>query len=570
MEVLDSTEGIITINVKDPNEALSKVFEDGDVILGLSGCTFNCIEWHKNDGTFVKYMHNSNFSIIFGSHTGGDFDPDGNLYITPFDRISKAGNNDGIQIYNSNGAYIGGLKDKDDFGCLDFTDPTIPHFGSPCMSPESIVFDKYGSMYVGGIATAEGDPRFPNDLRDAIRQFDSNDNLLALYDVDIEDRGSDWIDLAPDQCTMYYTSEYIHVKKYNVCTNQQLEDFSNVFGPGRSFDKIIGTFSPFHNFALRLLPSGDMLVASMQEIWRLDDKGNLIQKYDARGQDAWFALNIDPDGKSFWSATLSGKEIYRFDIETGKILQYFKTNSPNIGVSGIVIKGEPKISSIEVPPTVQNKLLVINENNQLEINLTGSDIANDPLAFSIIDQPKFGMLNNITQITNNISKVVYTPNPDFDGSDFFTFIANDGKLNSTTTGTIMIARNHAPIANSDDEGIITLQGIPINISILANDSDIDIGNPILNDTISIENIDTSETLGNVTLNSDNKTINYVPFAPQYIGSDSFNYTITDRYGLTDTAKVTVNVLSSNNIPIANNQTIRNIGKHYKDNTTNCN
>ena len=59
---------------KIPNEGLSKEFKDGDVILGLSGCTFNCIEWHKNDGTFVKYMHNSNFSIIFGSHTGGDFD----------------------------------------------------------------------------------------------------------------------------------------------------------------------------------------------------------------------------------------------------------------------------------------------------------------------------------------------------------------------------------------------------------------------------------------------------------------------------------------------------------------
>ncbi len=75
----------------------------------------------------------------------------------------------------------------------------------------------------------------------------------------------------------------------------------------------------------------------------------------------------------------------------------------------------------------------------------------------------------------------------------------------------MIARNHAPIANSDDEGINTLQGVPVNISILANDSDIDISNPILNDTISIKSVDTSETLGNVTLNSDNSTINYVPF-----------------------------------------------------------
>ena len=83
----------------------------------------------------------------------------------------------------------------------------------------------------------------------------------------------------------------------------------------------------------------------------------------------------------------------------------------------------------------------------------GSDFHNDPLTFSIVDTPNSGTLGTITTVTNNISKVIYTPNSDFD-IDSFTFNANDGKLNSTNTGTIIIARNHAPIAN-DDEGIIT-------------------------------------------------------------------------------------------------------------------
>ncbi|MDX1670055.1 MAG: hypothetical protein R3194_11600, partial [Limnobacter sp.] len=38
----------------------------------------------------------------------------------------------------------------------------------------------------------------------------------SQFDVATDDRGSDWIDLAADQCTMYYTSEGTLVKRFDV------------------------------------------------------------------------------------------------------------------------------------------------------------------------------------------------------------------------------------------------------------------------------------------------------------------------------------------------------------------
>ena len=121
-----------------------------------------------------------------------------------------------------------------------------------------------------------------------IFKFNSAGNLIGRFDVATEARGSDWIDLAPDQCTMYYTSEGRSIKRYNVCTQTQLPNFtSGLHGYG---------------FALRRFPPSVLLVADTSDIHRLNASGQIVQSYDAAGQNCWFALNLDPDGRSFWSA----------------------------------------------------------------------------------------------------------------------------------------------------------------------------------------------------------------------------------------------------------------------------
>jgi VCBS repeat-containing protein len=93
-----------------------------------------------------------------------------------------------------------------------------------------------------------------------------------------------------------------------------------------------------------------------------------------------------------------------------------------------------------------------------------------------------------------------------------------------------------------------------NISVLANDSDVDA------DTLTIQAVDTTGTVGTVTNNGDG-TIKYNPAghfdALQVGGSnaqDTFTYTINDGHGLTDTATVTVTITPVNDAPVAANET----------------
>lgn len=183
-------------------------------------------------------------------------------------------------------------------------------------SPESIVFDGAGNFYVGH-AGANFD----------IQKFDSANAYVQSYDVAVGPRGSDWIDLAGDQQTMYYTSEGTTIRTYDVVGDAQGADFSNVLGGAA--------------YALRILPDGGVLVADSADIKRLDAAGAVAQTYDAGGENSWFALNLDPNGTSFWSGDFGTGNFYRFNIDTG-VVEVGPINAAGSGLLfGLCVKGEP-------------------------------------------------------------------------------------------------------------------------------------------------------------------------------------------------------------------------------------
>ncbi len=262
---------------------ITRGFAKGDVFVAVGN---GLAQWRDPTGAPIATLDSS----LGGLTAGMAMDPSGRLYLTDF-----AASN--VSRFDDNGNLLG------TFG------------GGYSGSPESIVFDNSGNAYVGAV---DGD--------DAIRKFDSNGNPLAQFYVQVEDRGSDWIELGADQCTMYYTSEGVSVKRFNVCTNTQLPDFTTGL-PGIAA------------YAFRLLPDGGMLVADSIEIVRLDASGNVVQTYDATGEDNWFALNLDPDGTSFWSADVSTSDVFKFDIASGSVLEQFNAGS-GMTVGGLLIKGE--------------------------------------------------------------------------------------------------------------------------------------------------------------------------------------------------------------------------------------
>jgi len=261
-------------------------FQRGDVVLGGSGF----IEWHRADGTLVKTLDTSVAPNT--EHEGLAFDAAGNLYAGNFDDHT-------ISRYDRGGNYTGQFGSASSFS----TDL------------ESLLFNAAGHLFVG---TPDGDRK--------VRELDAAGNLLKTYAPAPEGRGSDWLDIAPDQQTLYYTSEGTSVKTFNLATNTQGPDFATNL-PGS------------HAFQLRLLADGGVIVADEQSVLHLAPDGSILKEYTIPKENNLFAVNLDPDGKSFWTAGYDTNTVYHFDIATGAVLGKFSVQA-STGIVGIVVVGQ--------------------------------------------------------------------------------------------------------------------------------------------------------------------------------------------------------------------------------------
>jgi hypothetical protein len=282
-----------------PAAAQASEWEIGDVFANTpDGAT--AVKIFDNNGNFKEAVGDP---AISGEGTGCAFDANMDLYATFF-QANQTVKFDHVHPH----------------GVLQ----TISNPGTN----ESIVFDAAGNFYVGMADPTSGE---------FVRKYDPAGNLLDSYTNLATDRGADWIDLAVDQTTLFYDGEGPTVRRYDLATHTQLPDFATIPGSGNAF-------------AVRILPPGDgssgVLVADGADIKRLDGAGNVVQTYDAPGVDVWFALNLDPNGTSFWSANLSGGQLFRFNIETGAV-EVGPIQAHPSEVAGLCVLGE---LTAAVPP----------------------------------------------------------------------------------------------------------------------------------------------------------------------------------------------------------------------------
>ena len=203
-------------------------------------------------------------TTLGGFTTGMAFDRNGNLYVT---NISASN----VTRFDSNGVRLG-------------------TFGSGYAAPEVVVFDQAGNVFVGNVGGG-------------ILKFDPDGNLLNQL---IPATRIDFMDLQADQTTMLITQEGQNILTLDLVTGQLGPNFATGLGGSA--------------FALRIRPGGDVLVGNGVNILRLDANGQSIQTYDVSGENGWFALNLDPDGTSFWSADFGTANFYKFDIDSGNVL----------------------------------------------------------------------------------------------------------------------------------------------------------------------------------------------------------------------------------------------------------
>ena len=193
----------------------------------------------------------------------------------------------------------------------------------------------------------------------------------------------------------------------------------------------------------------------------------------------------------------------------------------------------------DAPVAIDDSATVVEDSSDNQINVLGND--NDPdgdgLDVTGVTQP----LHGITSYT--ASNVFYTPDADYAGSDQFSYTISDGNGGTdTATVTLTISGvNDAPDAINDVATVLE-DSSNNEIDVLLNDVDVD------GDDIDISSV-SQPAHGTVTFNID--YVYYTP-DPDYTGSDSFTYTITDGNGGSDNAIVSVTVGGTNDPPIANN------------------
>lgn len=180
-------------------------------------------------------------------------------------------------------------------------------------------------------------------------------------------------------------------------------------------------------------------------------------------------------------------------------------------------------------PTANDDPATTDEDTPVTIAVLGNDIpetSGAALSVTSTSTPAHG-----TAVVNTDDTVTYTPSLNFNGVDSFLYTMSEtgGGSDSAAVTVTVNPVNDAPVAN-DDPDVSTQVDTPVDIDVLANDTDPD------GDSLTISSY-TSPAHGGLISSGD--LLTYSP-EPEYSGSDSFTYTVQDPSGAgSNSATVTI-------------------------------
>lgn len=217
------------------------------------------------------------------------------------------------------------------------------------------------------------------------------------------------------------------------------------------------------------------------------------------------------------------------------------------GVTGGGMLAYLQVGTLSGAPTAVDDTYAIAEDGSLAAAAGGAPpgvLDNDTGATSaiLISGPSAGSLG-VAGLGSDGS-FTYTPNPNFNGTDIFTYQAGDGTL-ASNVATVLITvapANDAPVAM--DDAYAAAEGIPLNVAapgVLGNDNDVD-GDAL---TVVIDADASSGILAPLPDGSFTYTAN------AGATSDSFTYHANDGVADSNVATVTITVSAPvNTAPVA--------------------
>ena len=178
-----------------------------------------------------------------------------------------------------------------------------------------------------------------------------------------------------------------------------------------------------------------------------------------------------------------------------------------------------------------------NEDTAVTVDVVANDTDVDAGTTLTLDSVAAGTGGTVAIVAGD---AVFTPTLNFNGTATFTYVVTDGALTGTGTATITVNPvNDPPVVVADTPS--SNEDQTITITPLVNDSDVD------GDTLSISAFTQPAAGGTVTQSGG--TLTFVP-TPNFNGTATFGYTVSDGNGGSTTGTVTVTVTATNDAPVA--------------------
>ena len=185
-----------------------------------------------------------------------------------------------------------------------------------------------------------------------------------------------------------------------------------------------------------------------------------------------------------------------------------------------------------IPPIAMSGTAATEEDQNVDITLLGGDADSNLIAFEVIREPANGTLSG------QAPDLTYLPDPDFHGSDSFTFIVVDAHaesvpaLVSITVDPVNDAPRPQGIPNAS-----TSEDVALDLELYAADPEGD----------ALEWAMDVVLPSHGTLEGELPNVTYVP-DPNYFGNDAFTYRVYDGRSWSAPARVDVAVTSVNDPP----------------------
>src|SRR5207248_1734970 len=219
----------------------------------------------------------------------------------------------------------------------------------------------------------------------------------------------------------------------------------------------------------------------------------------------------------------------------------FKANDGTVDSAAATIN--ITVTAVNDAPVAANDAYSTNEDTALSVAAAGvlandSDVDGDALTAVLVSAPAHGSLT-----LNANGSFSYMPAANYNGSDSFTYKANDGALNSNvaTVAITINAVNDPPVANA--QSVTTAEDTATASALTASDVE---GDAL---TYSIVSGPSHGSLSGTAPN-----VTYTP-AANYNGADSFTFKANDGAVDSAAATVSITVTAVNDAPVANAQSV---------------